>query len=80
MELKIIEMDENDYIKESLTRSSDLSLYMRENDWYSFSGRGYLWKIGWKILGQVQSVHNTKTYDIAWSYHRGLRARHGVGK
>ena len=32
MELKIIEMDENDYIKESLTRSSDLSLYMREND------------------------------------------------
>lgn len=33
--------------KRTLTRSSDLSLYIREKDWYSFSGRRYLWKIGW---------------------------------
>lgn len=54
-------------VKNVLTRSSDLSLYIRENDWYSFSGRGYLWKIGWKreigISNQLVTLKHKK-YDM----------------
>jgi len=32
-----------------LTISNDLSCEIREKDWHSFSGRGYLWKIAWII-------------------------------
>jgi len=34
-------------VKDKLTKSKDLSLQIRENDWYSFSGRGYRWNIAW---------------------------------
>lgn len=37
-----------------LTKSSDLSLYIKEKDWYSFSGRGYRWKIG--CSKQINSI------------------------
>lgn len=44
-----------------LTKSKDLSSYIRENDWYSFSGRGYLWNIGCsEDQEQSESSHGPK--------------------